>query len=203
MDKRYKEFLELLDKRNADPALTEKIDALIKKKFEKKLAVVITDSSHFTFRTKEFGIIQYLAVLREAYKKLNHIISENKGALVKEWADDIFAVFDNPDDALFCVLKMQEFLAERNKIVSEKEKFTICAGISFGDVLYLGNEIFGDVVNMASKLGEDIAEKDEILLSENAYQNLKNKDQFKINKIENMNISDVTFDYYKLKKRFE
>ncbi|MCD6578251.1 adenylate/guanylate cyclase domain-containing protein [bacterium] len=200
MDKRYKKFLKLLDKRNANKNNSGEIDKLIKEKFERKFAVVITDSSHFTYKTKTFGIIQYLAVLQESYKTLNKIIENNKGTLIKEWADDIFAVFANPDDALSCVLKMQKYLDNRNKSCDESEKFTICAGISYGNILYLGDDIFGDPVNIASKLGEDTAEKDEILLSEDAYNGLKNKDKYKFERVKDVKMSGVKIDYYKLQK---
>jgi adenylate cyclase len=44
-----------------------------------------------------------------------------------------------------------------------------CIGIGFGRVLLLSNDLFGDEVNVAYKLGEDVARSGEILVSEAAH----------------------------------
>ena len=106
MDKKYREFLDYLDIRNQNKERSKEIDVEIDEKFGRECAVMITDSQRFTSRTKKYGIVQYLAVLRETYLSLNEVIAEHNGTVVKEWADDIFAVFDTPDDALTCGLAL-------------------------------------------------------------------------------------------------
>jgi class 3 adenylate cyclase len=48
-------------------------------------------------------------------------------------------------------------------------------GIDAGPVLELADDVYGAAVNFASKLGEDLAEKDEILLTGGAVRRLKGR----------------------------
>ena len=200
MDKRYMEFLKCLDRRNENKDKCKEIDGEIIERFQEEMTIMITDSSRFTSRTKKYGIIQFLSVLRETYHRLNEIIEGNGGTIVKEWADDIFAVFKNPTEALKCGLKMQKYLSDRNARVADPDQFTICMGISHGKILYLGEDVFGDAVNTASKLGEDIASSDEVLLCENSYKLLENNGEYAFEYIKGLEMSDVVFNYYKLDK---
>ena len=48
-----------------------------------------------------------------------------------------------------------------------------CLGIGYGKILELSDDAFGDQVNLAFKLGEDIAEPGQILLSAEAADDLR------------------------------
>jgi adenylate cyclase len=49
----------------------------------------------------------------------------------------------------------------------------LCIGIGCGDVLMLeGEDMYGSEFNLAAKLGEDLAERGEILLTAAAFENL-------------------------------
>jgi len=48
----------------------------------------------------------------------------------------------------------------------------VSGGVAFGDVLRVGNDLFGDPVNRSSKLGEDLAEPGELLLAEEVFAKL-------------------------------
>jgi len=41
----------------------------------------------------------------------------------------------------------------------------VCIGIHFGDCLRLDDGVFGEVVNIASKVGEDVAGAEEVLVT--------------------------------------
>ncbi len=52
----------------------------------------------------------------------------------------------------------------------------LCIGIGYGDVLMLeGEDMYGSEFNLASKLGEDLAQQGEILLTDCAFENFEGK----------------------------
>ena len=73
----------------------------------------------------------------------------------------------------------------------------ISVGIGYGEVLKIGDrDIFGHEMNLASKLGEDLAADDEILLTAAAYETLPTPHDDCQKKTRT--ISDVTLTYYQL-----
>lgn len=63
---------------------------------------------------------------------------------------------------------------EYNKDKEALFKIKLCSGIGYGELLRIEeNDVWGDEVNIASKLGEDLAKESEIYLSEAAKNNFK------------------------------
>ena len=61
---------------------------------------------------------------------------------------------------------MQHACQKLNHRRLPEEKVLLCLGIGFGRILRIGDtDVFGTEVNVASKLGEDIAKRDEILVT--------------------------------------
>jgi adenylate cyclase len=147
------------------PAEVEKIDAAIRKDFEKPLAIMITDMSGFTELTKKKGILGFLAEIRRLQKLAAPVIKKNGGSWVKADADDLF-VSHQSASSLFALAK--DLLAAVAKSNTENENnMGLAIGLGYGPTLLIGDEdVWGDSVNTASKLGEDTAHGGEILVSE-------------------------------------
>lgn len=187
----------LLDERNREPDEQARIDKEIRETYERQLAVMVVDSVRFSWKTMEFGIIQFLSVLRKVNSDLRSIVRGNRGKVVSEWADNFIIVFNTPDDGIEAAVEMNRHLGEYNKNVGKADHFGISTGIGFGSVLYVGNDVFGQEVNLASKLGEDIAKEGEILLTENAFRALKEDCPFSVQKQPEVTISGISFSYYR------
>ena len=72
-------------------------------------------------------------------------------------------------------------------------------GIGYGEILVIENEdIFGSEVNLASKLGEDLAQRGEILLTESAHNRVE-KDRREYERLR-MSVSGIELVAYKVKK---
>lgn len=80
-------------------------------------------------------------------------------------ADDLFVVHDSAK-ALFAIAHGLLAAAKKHNGAVTGDPLYICIGLGFGPMLFLGGEIWGDAVNVASKLGEDTAASEEILISE-------------------------------------
>jgi adenylate cyclase len=188
----------LLDERNRKPDERTRIDQKIRHDFEKELSVMIVDSVRFSWKTMEYGIIQFLSIMRKVNVDLKAIIRGKRGKVVSEWADNFVIVFSTPADGIEAAVEMNHHLADYNKHVGKADHFGISTGIGFGSVLYVGNDVFGQEVNLASKLGEDIAEEGEILLTESAYQAMGEGSSFSFEAQQRLKTSGISFTYYRV-----
>ena len=195
---RKKELFKLLDERNADPEKKQEVDRKIIQQFEKSMAIMMTDSVGFSSKTRAFGIIQYLALLKKVNDELEKIIEMHRGRLLKEWADNFVVVFESVVDAVKAGIAMNRHIRKHNQEANDDEKFGICIGIGYGPVLYTGDDYFGNEVNITSLLGEDVAEDGEILITEGAYGYLKENADFTMIYVKELEISGIALKYYRV-----
>jgi len=153
------DFLRLLERRAEDP---EAIDREIWDRFGVERAVMITDMSGFSRVSTKHGILHFLALIKRMRDLCVPIVEDVGGEFIKAEADNLYVMFPDPELAVKTALRMHARLA------SEPEIF-VAAGIGYGRGLHLGHDMYGEELNYASKLGEDIAEPNETLLTSAAY----------------------------------
>jgi adenylate cyclase len=165
--------------------------------FEETKAVLVTDMSHFSKVTKKHGIIYYLGMMKRMQDIIAMAVAKHNGTLVKFVADNSFSVFNSVDDAVNCIIETNHKMKIDNAKTPEIWDIEICAGVDFGKILNINNkDLFGDAVNLASKLGEDTAGPWEILLTQRAF-NMLSHTQYNFTQTE-VTQSGVTIETYKL-----
>jgi len=139
--------------------------------FRDRMAVLITDLSGFTRITRELGIEGMVALLHGMRRIALPILASHGGILVKYQADDLFATFPTAPAALRCALDLlRAFEDPRPPLPAEVR---LCMGIGCGEILWWGDhDLYGEEVNLASKLGEDTAGPCQILLTEPAVRDI-------------------------------
>lgn len=156
----------LIEERLALHANKPEIDQRIWDLFGEEWSVMFTDLVGFSRMVKEYGIIHFLQTIYESERLLLPVIEQHEGFLLKVEGDSMMLVFRNPNKALHCAISMQHVLVDYNTTKSDEEKVLLCVGIGHGKVLRVGDsEVYGAEVNAASKLGEDTAEANEILVT--------------------------------------
>ncbi len=124
------------------------------------LAIMFTDISGFTLMMgkDESKTLELLNSNRILQKPL---IERHNGKWLKEIGDGVLASFDSVYHAVQCAIEIQHKAPEvlKNKIR---------IGIHLGDITIEGDDVFGDGVNIASRL-ETIAEPGGIYVSEEVY----------------------------------
>lgn len=95
------------------------------------------------------------------------IIEKFKGRWLKEIGDGVLASFSTVSDAVYCAKEIQE------TCLSEPD-LKLRIGIHLGEVVFEGNDVFGDGVNIASRL-ENLSPAGTILVSESVHRNIRNK----------------------------
>ena len=79
-------------------------------------------------------------------------IERNRGHIVKTTGDGMLAEFASAYDAVRCAIEIQNGMLRREKDHSEDEKIKYRVGINVGDIVFDDDDIFGDGVNVASRL---------------------------------------------------
>jgi adenylate cyclase len=116
-----------------------------------------------------------LAALKTCRRELlDPKIAECRGRVVKTTGDGALVEFASAVDAVRCAMDIQRGMAERNIDVPEDRRIVFRIGINVGDIIIDEGDIYGDGVNIASRV-ETLASPGAICLSDNAYQQVKGK----------------------------
>ncbi|HEU4594031.1 MAG TPA: adenylate/guanylate cyclase domain-containing protein [Pyrinomonadaceae bacterium] len=167
-----------LRERNEQPERAAEIDAHIRKVFGETLAVLVMDMSGFSRQTVRHGIIHFLAKIQRMHSIAIPAVEAHEGVIIKLEADNVYAVFGRVADAVEAAVDIQCGLDSANALLPDELDMHGEYGIGFGEILVIeGEDIFGSEVNLASKLGEDLAERGEILLTESAHQQVAGRER--------------------------
>ncbi len=129
-------------------------------------AVMILDMSGFSRTTQQHGIISFLLMIHQMQLICRPCVEQHGGTVIKTDADNLFCLFDTVAEAVKASQEIITRLNAVNMILPADRQLYVAVGIGYGKILNIGDEdIFGDEMNLACKLGEDIAEKREILLT--------------------------------------
>jgi class 3 adenylate cyclase len=88
--------------------------------------------------------------------------------MVKVEGDSFLIRYDDVNDAVRGVLALDDAVQSYNRKRPENEQVHFSYGVGYGDVLDIDDDMFGLEVNLASKIGEDLAEPGEALLTPSA-----------------------------------
>ena len=171
--------------------------------FGAEYAVFVLDMSGFSLLTRKYGIVHYLSMVRRMQMTTEPIVKSYGGFMIKYEADNCFAVFPDPLSAVHAAIAMQHAFRAENLLTSEDLDIHISCGIDFGKILVVGHEdCFGDPVNRASKMGEDLAVAGEILVTKEAMQMIPATAGIKAREM-NVSISGITIPAYLIEYRNE
>jgi adenylate cyclase len=160
------ELARLLDARNEHPESLAEIDAEIWQRFGRTRAVLVLDMCGFSRLTMRYGITHFLAMIRRLQTIVKPVIAAGSGRVIKTEADNVFATFDDVPQALASARAIQRRLDTANTFLPEDWDLHAAIGIGYGPLILVGDDdLFGSEMNIASKLGEDVAGRGEILLS--------------------------------------
>ncbi|HEX9585237.1 MAG TPA: adenylate/guanylate cyclase domain-containing protein [Gammaproteobacteria bacterium] len=89
-------------------------------------------------------------------KCLNGMIQEvkkHRGRVIKTIGDEIMCTFASADDAVRAAVSMQERIREDMEVGKDNEAvLSVRIGLHFGEVIPKDNDVFGDAVNLASRM---------------------------------------------------
>lgn len=149
-------------------------------KYTHRRAILSLDMTGFTSSAMNIGELESLLRIVDAQRVCIPVLREFDADLVRCFADDLVAIFKNPNSALDAALEIHRRVDRFcHSALASDHPTKCCIGIGYGDVFAIGpNLAQGDEMNRASKLGEDIARANETLLTERAFEALKKRSDF-------------------------
>tara|TARA_Y100001968_G_scaffold309496_1_gene329335 strand:- start:19 stop:2235 length:2217 start_codon:yes stop_codon:yes gene_type:complete len=138
-------------------------------KVERKTkAIMFTDIAGYTQAMSE-SEQKALEMLRKKRTIIKTLIDNHNGKYVKEIGDGTLSYFESGYNASSCAKELQKQV--------KLENLDVRVGIHIGDIVFDNNDVYGDGVNVASRL-ESLAPAGGVLISKNVYDELLNKDDF-------------------------
>jgi len=144
--------------------------------------IMFTDIVGYTAMMEENESLALIKLNR--FKKELHLqVQENKGTVIQYFGDGGLIIFTNSEDAVNCARNLQKELKE--------EPFVpLRIGIHLGDIIYKEGNIFGNSVNITSRI-ESMGIPGAVLISETVQKQLKNKPHFNLNSLGNFEFKNV------------
>jgi adenylate cyclase len=106
--------------------------------------------------------------LRRSRAIMSGLFERHEGRQVNTWGDAVIAEFASPVEAVRCAVEIQDALGGENRDLPEARQMRFRIGINLGDVMIDGTDLYGDGVNVASRL-QGLAEPGGIMVSGTVY----------------------------------
>lgn len=140
-------------------------------------------------------IVGYTALMgsddKKAFALLNKnrqlqkpVIEEFNGRWIKEMGDGVIASFNTVSDAVNAAIKIQE-------ACNAASDFQLRIGIHQGEVVFENDDVFGDAVNIASRI-ESLGIAGSILISKAMRDQVKNNSDFQLNSLGYFDFKNVS-----------
>jgi len=123
-------------------------------------------------------IVGYSALMSKDEKHTMSILLKNRtihkttirkfnGEFIKEIGDGTLSIFQSSWDAVACAIDIQNSM-------NGDDSFQLRIGIHIGDIVISENDVFGEGVNIASRI-QSLCEPGGVCISERVYEDIKNK----------------------------
>lgn len=152
----------------------EALESAFEEKFTQTLTVMFTDLKGSTAIAEKYGDMTSRQVIQRHNDILMPAVKECNGTLVKSIGDGTLSHFENAIDALRAAVRIQQGIDAVNHSGKFPMPVLMRIGLHTGKCIIEKNDIFGDVVNTASRF-ESSANPGEILFSEDTYNALADK----------------------------
>ena len=193
--KKFQDLLLRFSKETTEDGRRE-IEQRLWNEYGTERVVFVLDMSGFSLLTRKYGIIHYLSMVRRMQLTAEPIVKTYGGSMIKFEADNCFAVFPDTLSAIHAALTLQMAFKSSNLLTTDEFDISISCGIDYGKILIVGNsDCFGDAVNRACKLGEDVATAGEILVTVDAVNTINGGLDFKLREM-NISVSGINIPAY-------
>lgn len=136
-------------------------------------ALMLTDICGYTQRVERNEALA-MSLLEEHCVLLRPIFTRHNGREIKLMGDAFLVEFPSAVQAARCAIEIQKAIVERNASSSPDRRIQIRIGLHLGDVVHRDEDVFGDGVNVLSRI-EPLADAGGVCLSRQLYDQVWNK----------------------------
>lgn len=136
--------------------------------------IVVADLAGYSrlMAADEAGVFDRLRSLR--MDVVTPLVGACDGRIVKTMGDGILIEFPSPAVAVEQTISIQQTIARREASFPESDRFRFRVGINYGEVMRDGDDLIGDVVNVAARL-EGLAPPGGICVSRQVHDEIVDK----------------------------
>ncbi|HJW28733.1 MAG TPA: adenylate/guanylate cyclase domain-containing protein, partial [Saprospiraceae bacterium] len=150
----------------------------------KQAAVVFNDIQGYTSLMQENE--SFAVEVRQRHKEVvDRLTKAYKGTIIQYYGDGTLSIFDRSIDAVQCALNMQ-------KEFHKPPKIPLRIGINSGDILLGPDGIYGDSVNIASRI-ERMSVPGSVIISDRVWEEIKNQEGIQTKELGQFELKNVRF----------
>ncbi|MGB8803701.1 MAG: adenylate/guanylate cyclase domain-containing protein, partial [Chthoniobacterales bacterium] len=132
-----------------------------------------------------------LELLEEHRQLLREICLRFNGTEIKTIGDAFLIEFNSALEAAQCAIEIQRTLAKRNCDVTTDRRIELKIGIHIGDVVHRGGDVYGDGVNIASRI-ESLADAGGICVSMDVERQIRNALEARFEKLAPTELKNIS-----------
>jgi len=157
---------------------------------ERKLAAIMfTDMVGYSALAQRDDKLA-LELLEEHRQLLREIFPRFHGTEIKTIGDAFLVEFGSALEAAQCAIEIQRTLAKRNHDVSSDRRIQLKIGIHIGDVVHREGDVYGDGVNIASRI-EQLAGAGGICVSMDVERQIRNALEARFEKFGSADLKNI------------
>jgi class 3 adenylate cyclase/tetratricopeptide (TPR) repeat protein len=153
-------------------------------------AIMVTDMVGYSALTQRDEALT-LRLLTEYRRVVRQSLAQFGGREVKTMGDGFLVEFDSALNAALSAIEIQRHLDERNREPG-RERIELRIALHVGDVVREGGDVYGDTVNIASRL-EPLSESGGILVSGPVFEQVRGKIDYPLTQIPTPSLKNLSF----------
>ena len=150
---------------------------------------MFTDVVGYTSLTQKAESLA-LELLGEQRTIVRFVLPRHGGKEIKTIGDSFLIEFDSALAAVRCAFDIQQSMHELNSNRPVERKILLRIGIHLGDVIHASNDVYGDAVNIASRI-EPLSSPGGVCITSQVYDQIKNKFEFPLRSVGRRELKNV------------
>ena len=168
---------------------------MVSSDINRKIAVILAADVVGYSKSMERDETQTVKNLRECKILLDVLLKTHNGRIFNTAGDSVLAEFNSAVSAVECATEFQKQLEKRNEFTKNNNAMEFRIGINMGDVVIEGEDLYGDGVNIATRL-EALAQPNGISISKSIYELIYKKTSLEFNDLGIQQIKENRFHVY-------
>ncbi|HYB75726.1 MAG TPA: adenylate/guanylate cyclase domain-containing protein, partial [Nitrososphaerales archaeon] len=152
-------------------------------------AIMFTDIVGYT-RMSQSDERLALELLAEHRELVRPLLLSHGGTEIKTIGDAFLVEFKSALDGVLCAVEIQKQMSERNSSVPRERRLELRVGVHLGDVVHEGGDVYGDAVNVASRI-EPLAESGGVCISQQVFDSIRNKTKLEFVRLGDTQLKNV------------